>query len=230
MVPFAVFAEIPYNMIAEVRAPQGAAGHILKRSDKGKKMGKISVEKHVGGIEGLYVIEPTVFRDDRGYFMESYNERDLAEAGIGVRFVQDNQSASRRGVLRGLHFQIRYPQDKLVRVIRGSVFDVAVDLREGSATFGKWYGLELTEENKKQFFIPRDFAHGFLVLSDYAEFCNKVTDFYHPNDEGGLMWNDPEIGVQWPLPDGMKEEDLILSEKDRVNWSFAEFLQKRGQA
>lgn len=191
-------------------------------------MGKIKVINNVGNIAGLKVIEPTVFGDARGYFMESYNKNDFVEAGIDCEFVQDNQSASRKGVLRGLHFQLQYPQDKLVRVIRGTVFDVAVDLRKGSETFGKWYGIELSEENKKQFFIPKDFAHGFLVLSDFVEFCYKVTDFYHPNDEGGLMWNDPTIGVKWPMPEGMGPEDLILSDKDKVNWSYEEFLEKRG--
>ena len=191
-------------------------------------MGKITVTDNVGGIAGLKVIEPTVFGDTRGYFMESYNKNDFTAAGIDCEFVQDNQSASRKGVLRGLHFQLQYPQDKLVRVIRGCVYDVAVDLRKGSETFGKWFGIELSEENKKQFFIPKDFAHGFLVLSDYAEFCYKVTDFYHPNDEGGLMWNDPTIGVEWPMPKGMGPEDLILSDKDKVNWSYEEFLDKRG--
>ena len=141
--------------------------------------------------------------------------------------MQDNQSASKKGVLRGLHFQIHYPQDKLVRVIRGEVFDVAVDLREGSETYGKWFGVLLTEENKKKFFIPKNFAHGFIVLSDYAEFCYKVTDFYHPNDEGGLMWNDPDIAVKWPMPEGMGPEDLTLSDKDKVNWSYQEFLEKK---
>ena len=190
-------------------------------------MGKIKVTDDCNGIEGLKVIEPTVFGDNRGYFMETYNYNDFKEAGIDVEFVQDNQSASKKGVLRGLHFQINYPQDKLVRVIKGRVFDVAVDLREGSKTYGKWYGVELTEENKKQFFIPKNFAHGFLVLSDYAEFCYKVTDFYHPNDEGGLMWNDPDIGVEWPMPEGMTAEDLILSDKDQVNDSYQDFLKKK---
>ena len=185
-------------------------------------MGKIKVSRDVGGISGLMVIEPTVFGDARGYFMESYNQRDFAEEGIDCVFVQDNQSASRKGVLRGLHFQINYPQDKLVRVIKGVVYDVAVDLRKGSETFGKWYGIELSEENKKQFFIPKDFAHGFLVLSDYAEFCYKVTDFYHPNDEGGLMWNDPALGITWPMPEGMTEADLILSDKDKINPGYEE--------
>lgn len=161
-------------------------------------MGQIQVEKNVGGIAGLCVIQPTVHGDSRGYFMETYSQRDMAEAGLDIPFVQDNQSMSTKGVLRGLHFQKHYPQTKLVRVIRGSVFDVAVDLRSGSATYGKWYGVELTEENKKQFLIPRGFAHGFLVLSDEAEFCYKCDDFWHPNDEGGMAWNDPEIGIEWP--------------------------------
>ncbi len=186
-------------------------------------MGKIKVTEDCGGISGLKVIEPAVFGDERGYFMETYNYNDFAEAGIDCRFVQDNQSASRGGVLRGLHFQINYPQDKLVRVIRGEVFDVAVDLREGSETFGKWYGVRLSEENRKQFFVPKNFAHGFLVLSDYAEFCYKVTDFYHPNDEGGIRWNDEELAVAWPIPDGMTEADLVLSEKDRALKGFAEY-------
>ena len=161
-------------------------------------MGQIKVTKNVGGIEGLCLIEPAVHGDGRGYFMETYNKRDMEEAGIFVDFVQDNQSMSVKGVLRGLHFQKHFPQCKLVRAVKGSVFDVAVDLREGSATYGKWYGLALTEENKKQFLIPEGFAHGFLVLSEVAEFCYKVNDFWHPNDEGGLAWNDPAIGIQWP--------------------------------
>ena len=149
-------------------------------------------------IEGLYIIEPTVHGDNRGYFMETYNQNDMHEAGLDMVFVQDNQSMSTKGVLRGLHFQKKYPQGKLVRVIKGAVYDVAVDLRSGSKTYGKWYGVELTEENKKQFYISEGFAHGFLVLSDTAEFCYKVTDFYHPGDEGGLAWNDPKIGIRWP--------------------------------
>ena len=161
-------------------------------------MGQIKVEKNVGGIEGLCVITPAVHGDHRGYFMETYSQRDMEEAGLHITFVQDNQSMSTKGVLRGLHFQKQFPQTKLVRVIRGSVFDVAVDLRPGSATCGRWYGVELTEENRKQFLIPRGFAHGFLVLSDIAEFCYKCDDFYHPNDEGGLAWNDPAIGIRWP--------------------------------
>lgn len=189
-------------------------------------MGQITVTKCP--IEGLYVIEPSVHGDDRGYFMETYNQRDMRQAGLDMVFVQDNQSMSRKGVLRGLHYQKEYPQGKLVRVIKGRVFDVAVDLRPNSETYGKWYGIELSEENKKQFYISEGFAHGFLVLSDTAEFCYKVTDFYHPNDEGGLAWNDPAIGIRWPelvgqyagsacaegysLADGTP---LILSEKDQ---------------
>ena len=165
-------------------------------------MGQIKVEKNVAGIEGLCVITPAVHGDSRGYFMETYSQRDMEENGICITFVQDNQSMSTKGVLRGLHFQKQYPQTKLVRVIKGSVFDVAVDLRSGSATYGKWYGVELTEENKKQFLIPRGFAHGFLVLSDTAEFCYKCDDFYHANDEGGLAWNDPAIGITWPQLQG----------------------------
>ncbi len=172
-------------------------------------MGKLTVE--TCEIEGLKVITPEVRGDNRGYFMETYQYNDFKEAGIPEVFVQDNQSASRKGVLRGLHFQINHPQDKLVRVIRGEVYDVAVDLREGSKTYGKWFGVFLSAENKKQFFIPKNFAHGFLVLSDEAEFCYKVTDFYHPNDEGGIMYNDPAIGVEWPIPYGM---ELIFSERD----------------
>lgn len=159
-------------------------------------MGQIKVTKCP--IEGLYIIEPAVHGDNRGYFMETYNQRDMQENGLNMVFVQDNQSMSVKGVLRGLHFQKQYPQGKLVRVIKGRVFDVAVDLRTGSETYGKWYGVELTEENKKQFYISEGFAHGFLVLSDTAEFCYKVTDFYHPGDEGGLAWNDPAIGIEWP--------------------------------
>ena len=174
------------------------------------QMGQISVMETF--IKGTYVIEPAVHGDSRGYFMETYNLRDMREAGIDRTFVQDNQSMSRKGVLRGLHFQIKYPQAKLLRVIRGEVFDVAVDCRKNSETFGKWVGVILSEENKKQFYIPEGFAHGFLVLSDFAEFCYKCTDFYHPGDEGGIIWNDPDIGIEWPETDGQ----LILSEKDKI--------------
>ena len=191
-------------------------------------MGKIKVTHDCNGIEGLKVIEPAVFGDARGYFMETYNYNDFKEAGIDCQFVQDNQSASKKGVLRGLHFQINHPQDKLVRVVSGEVFDVAVDLREGSETFGKWFGIVLTAENKKQFFVPKNFAHGFIVLSDYAEFCYKVTDFYHPNDEGGILWNDPAIGVEWPMPEGMTQADLILSDKYKVHGGFDAYCKERG--
>ncbi len=194
-------------------------------------MGKITVEDCVVDgltIEGLKVITPTVFGDDRGYFVETYNENDMKEAGMDYTFVQDNQSASKKGVLRGLHFQKEFPQDKLVRVVNGEVFDVAVDLRPGSETFGKWYGVLLSAENKKQFMIPKNFAHGFIVLSDYAEFCYKCTDFYHPNDEGGLLWKDPEIGVEWPMPEGMTEADLTLSDKDQKWSGIAEYKKERG--
>ena len=165
-------------------------------------MGQIAVEKNLNGIAGLCLISPAVHGDARGYFMETWSKRDMEEAGFDIDFVQDNQSCSGKGVLRGLHFQKQYPQTKLVRVIRGEVFDVAVDLRAGSATYGKWHGELLTEENKKQFLIPKGFAHGFLVLSDMAEFCYKCDDFYHPNDEGGMAWNDPEIGIEWPKLEG----------------------------
>lgn len=188
-------------------------------------MGKITVTDNCNGIQGLKVIEPTVFGDERGYFVETYNYNDFAAAGIDCQFVQDNQSASKKGVLRGLHFQINYPQDKLVRVINGEVFDAAVDLRPGSETFGKWFGVVLSAENKKQFFVPKGFAHGYLVLSDYAEFCYKVTDFYHPGDEGGLLWNDPAIGIEWPMPDGMTMEDIVLLERD-MKWGGIEEYMK----
>lgn len=163
-------------------------------------------------IDGVYIIETTTFGDDRGYFMETYNYNDFKNAGLDMVFVQDNQSKSRKGVLRGLHFQKTHPQGKLVRVIKGEVFDVAVDIRKGSETFGKWVGVTLSEENKKQFYIPEGFAHGFLVLSDEAEFCYKCTDFYHPEDEGGLAWNDPTVGIEWPM-EGI--EEVLLSEKDK---------------
>ena len=187
------------------------------------------VEKDVCGIKGLCVITPKVFGDARGYFTETYNQRDFDEAyGKKIVFVQDNQSSSTKGVLRGLHFQINHPQDKLVRVISGEVYDVAIDLREGSETFGKHYGLVLSAQNHKQFFIPKNFAHGFLVLSDYAEFCYKVTDFYHPNDEGGLIYNDPTLSITWPLKEyGISEDDIILSDKDKINPTYEQWLSLR---
>lgn len=196
-------------------------------------MGQITVTKC--GIDGLYVIEPIVHGDSRGYFMETYNQKDMQEAGLDMVFVQDNQSCSTKGVLRGLHFQKQYPQGKLVRVIKGKVFDVAVDMRKDSKTYGQWYGVELSEENHKQFYISEGFAHGFLVLSDIAEFCYKCTDFYHPGDEGGLAWNDPTINIAWPgmtgsyqgtasaagytLSDGTA---LNISEKDQKWLGFKE--------
>ena len=195
-------------------------------------MGQITVEKNAGGIPGLCVITPAVHGDDRGYFMETYSQRDMAEAGLDITFVQDNQSMSTKGVLRGLHYQINYPQTKLVRVIRGAVFDVAVDLRPGSETYGKWYGIELTAENKKQFLIPKGFAHGFLVLSQTAEFCYKCDEFYHPGDEGGIAWNDPMIGIRWPGGEGaypgsasaqgysLDGTPLKLSQKDQLQPGF----------
>lgn len=191
-------------------------------------MAQITIEKNVGGIEGLCVITPNVHYDPRGFFMETYSQRDMEEVGLDLTFVQDNQSRSTKGVLRGLHFQVHYPQTKLVRVILGEVFDVAVDVRPGSETFGKWFGIILSAENKKQFLVPHGFAHGFLVLSDEAEFCYKCDDFYHPDDEGGIAWNDPAIGITWPhvtgeyrgsaCMDGYEMEDgtpLILSDKDQ---------------
>lgn len=191
-------------------------------------MGQIKVTNC--SIEGLYIIEPTVHGDKRGYFIETYNQKDFTEAGLNMTFVQDNQSMSTKGVLRELHYQKQFPQGKLVRVVKGAVFDVAVDLRSNSNTYGKWFGVELTAVNKKQFYVSEGFAHGFLVLSDEAEFCYKVTDFYHPGDEGGLAWNDPTIGIEWPqvignyngnassngytMDDGTK---LNIADKDQ-NW------------
>ncbi len=201
-------------------------------------MGQIKVTETP--MKGLYVIEPTVHTDSRGYFMETYNQREMHEAGLTMHFVQDNQSRSTKGVLRGLHFQKTHPQGKLVWVIRGSVFDVAVDIRSGSETYGQWYGIELTEENKKQFYISEGFAHGYLVLSDVAEFCYKVTDFWHPGDESGIAWNDPDIGIVWPQITGAYQgtasansyrmEDgtrVTLSEKDEL-WQGIKSLQENG--
>lgn len=168
-------------------------------------------------IEGLFVIEPSLFRDDRGYFMETYNQKEFENAGINVNFVQDNQSKSKKGVLRGLHFQKRNSQGKLVRVIKGKVFDVALDLRKNSKTFGKWHGVVLSDENNLQFYIPENFAHGFLVLSDEAEFVYKCTNFYDPESEGGIIWNDPTIAINWPLDD---IKYPILSEKDKAHPPF----------
>ena len=179
-------------------------------------MAQIKVRKDVNGIKGLTVIEPAIHGDDRGYFLETYNQNDMKEFDLDTVYVQDNQSKSSKGVLRGLHFQIEHPQEKLVRVISGEVYDVAVDLREDSKTYGKYYGIELTGDNMLQFLIPKGFAHGFLVLSDTAVFAYKCSDFYHPNDEGGVIWNDPDICVEWPFEqNGIKEP--LLSAKDRIN-------------
>lgn len=175
-------------------------------------------------IEGVYVIEPTVFGDNRGYFMETYNKADFEEIGLNYNFIQDNQSKSKKGVLRGLHFQKENSQAKLVRCIKGEVFDVAVDLRPGSKTYGKWEGVTLSEENKKMFMIPKGFAHGFLVLSDEAEFAYKCDDIYNPKAEGGLAWNDKDVNINWPLND-MKISDLLTSEKDG-KWPSLEELRK----
>lgn len=166
------------------------------------------------GIQDLVVVESTLFGDDRGYFMETYNQQEFYDAGLTMNFVQANESRSRQGVLRGLHFQKQYPQGKLVRCTRGEVFDVAVDLRKGSETYGKWYGVNLSEQNKRQFYVPEGFAHGFYVLSEVAEFVYQVTNLYHPEDEGALFWNDPDVGIVWPLIDGV---EVLLSEKDRKN-------------
>ena len=179
-------------------------------------MGKFNFIKT--SIEGVTIIEPTVYGDARGYFMETYNAREFNEAGLNMTFVQDNESKSKKGVLRGLHFQKTNPQGKLVRVIEGEVFDVAVDLRKGSPTFGKWEGVILSAENKKQFYIPEGFAHGFFVLSEHSVMSYKCTDFYHPEDEGGLMWNDPAIGIDWKSVAG--DVEPLLSEKDTKHPAF----------
>lgn len=170
-------------------------------------------------IDGVYIVETKVFGDNRGYFMETYNKEQFVEAGLDMEFVQDNQSKSTKGVLRGLHFQTEHTQGKLVRVTEGSVYDVAVDLRKGSPTYGKYVGVTLTEDNKRQFYIPEGFAHGFVVLSDEATFTYKCTDFYAPGHEGGIMWNDPDVAIEWPL-DGI--DNIILSEKDKVHPTLKE--------
>lgn len=185
-------------------------------------MGKF--KKIETGIEGLYIIEPTVFGDERGFFVESYNKNDFTELGISDEFVQDNHSKSKKGVLRGLHFQTKFSQGKLVRVIKGSVYDVAVDLRKDSKTFGKHFGLELSAENKRMFFIPKDFAHGFLTLQDDTEFTYKCTDFYHPEYDSGIMWNDKDINIDWNFEKyNLKEKDIVLSEKDKKHQSLKEY-------
>ena len=175
-------------------------------------------------IEGVIIVDVKSYGDARGYFMETYKRPDFVAGGIDCEFVQDNQSASTKGVLRGMHFQVEHPQSKLVRVVRGTVFDVCIDLRPGSPTWGAWEGVVLSAQNKRQFFIPRGFAHGFLVLSDEAEFCYKCDDVYHPNDEGGLMWNDPEVGIEWPALEGddvFDSSKLVLSDKDKLHPSLS---------
>lgn len=184
-------------------------------------MGKFEFVKT--GIDDLYVIETTQFGDARGYFMETYNQDEFYKAGLKMQFVQANESRSCRGVLRGMHFQKNYPQGKLVRCTKGEVYDVAVDLRKGSKTFGKWHGVYLSEENKREFYVPEGFAHGFYVTSEFAEFVYHVTNPYHPEDEGALLWNDPDVGIKWPLLDGV---EVLLSDKDRKNPTLKEILQK----
>ncbi len=181
-------------------------------------MGNFTFEK-CGGIEGLYLITPKVFGDRRGYFMETYNYEDFKEAGLGMVFVQDNQSSSIKGVLRGLHYQKEHTQGKLVRVLSGEVFDVAVDIRRGSGTYGRWFGVTLSAEEKNMFYIPEGFAHGFYVLSETAEFAYKCTDFYDPSSEAGIMWNDPSLHIEWPVPAGISPN---ISEKDSRNPSFSD--------
>lgn len=178
------------------------------------------------GIEGLYILEPTVFGDERGFFLESYSKRDFEEIGIPYEFVQDNHSKSKKGVLRGMHFQTQYSQDKLVRVVAGSVYDVVVDLRKGSSTFGKYFGVLLTAQNKRQFFIPKGFAHGFLTLEDNTEVLYKCTEYYMPQFDSGILWNDSEVGIDWKLPEfKITESELILSKKDKNQQRLIQFIE-----
>ncbi len=181
-------------------------------------MGQFKFKKCLD-IEGLYLIEPKIFKDDRGFSLETYNYEDFADAGLNMVFVQENLSMSSKGVLRGLHFQKTYQQGKLVRAVSGEVFDVVVDIREGSKTYGKWFGTVLSAEKKNMIYIPEGFAHGFLVLSDTAEFAYKLTNYYHPEDEGGILWNDKTIGIDWPISNGM---NLITSERDNKHPAFHE--------
>ena len=176
-------------------------------------------------LEGAIIVDVKSYGDARGAFMETYKQSDFLAGGIDCDFVQDNQSSSVQGVLRGLHFQIQHPQSKLVRVMEGEVYDVAVDLRPDSPSFGQWVGVTLSAENRRQFFVPQGFAHGFYVLSERAVFCYKCDDEYHPGDEGGIIWNDPQIAVDWPLLEGV---DIVLSEKDKVNQSFSEWCANQG--
>ena len=185
-------------------------------------MGEFHVEET--GIDGLKVITPRIFGDNRGYFLETYTRRDFETIGISCEFVQDNQSFSSKGVIRGLHYQKEFSQSKLVRVVKGAVFDVAVDLRPGSPTFGEYYGVTLSDENKKQFFIPKNFAHGFLVLTPTAEFVYKCDDYYHPNDEGGIIWNDPTVNIKWPLDEIGGSDNLVFSDKDKTWPTLNEFV------
>ena len=178
------------------------------------------------GIEGLCILEPTVFGDDRGFFFESYSKKDFEEVGIPFEFIQDNHSKSKKGVLRGMHFQYENTQDKLVRVVAGSVYDVVVDLRKNSPTFGKWYGVILSAQNKRQFFVPKGFAHGFLTLEDNTEFLYKCTDYYAPQYDSGILWNDKDVAVDWRLDEfGISEEELTLSDKDRKQQILKEYIE-----
>lgn len=187
----------------------------------------VKFKKIQTNIDGLYIIEPTVFGDSRGFFMETWNKKEFEEIGLDMEFVQDNHSKSRKGVLRGLHFQTKNSQGKLVRCIKGKVYDVAVDMRKGSETFGKYFGIVLSEENKKMFYIPEGFAHGFLALTDEVEFIYKTTDYYHPEFESGIIYNDKIISIKWPFEDyEINQEDLILSEKDQKLQTFEEYLSK----
>lgn len=178
------------------------------------------------GIKDLIVIEPTVFGDNRGFFMESYSKKDFFAIGIDVEFVQDNHSKSKKGVLRGLHFQTQHVQGKLVRVTAGAVLDVAVDLRKDSPTFGKHYLVELSAENKKMFYIPPGFAHGFLTLEDNTEFQYKCTDYYAPEFDSGVLWNDSDIGIEWNFEKyGLSADEILLSDKDKQQQTLQEFVE-----
>lgn len=184
-----------------------------------------SLEKISTGIEGLYIVEPSMHKDKRGYFFEAYNKKEFEEIGLTMNFVQDNESLSYKNVLRGLHVQKQYPQGKLVRVVYGSIFDVAVDLRKGSPTYCSWYGVELSAENNKQFYIPEGFAHGFFVKSEIAKVLFKVTNYWHPNDEIGIPWNDPDLNIDWDIP---KNAVPIIAEKDANYPPFKITMEMRG--
>lgn len=190
-------------------------------------MSKFDLERNVFGIEGLTIITPTVFADSRGYFMETYNERELADAGFSVKFVQDNQSLSKKGVLRGLHFQREHAQGKLICAVAGSFFDVAVDLRKESHTFGKWFGIILSAENKKQLYIPEGFAQGFLVLEDNTIFSAKVTDYQYKEFADGIAWNDPDLKIDWRL-DLLGDSEVVQSEADKARKSLAFLIETDG--